>query len=270
IYLKIYINPIISNFVLINYIRPIVDDIYPSIADKWFFLRYNDPDYHIRLRFHFSNKRKLIMGLNHIQSHLKNAVLDGYVHSWTINGYNRELERYGKENINKTEEIFCINSELVTKSLKYLSESSFSTNCLALWTIDNILVRFIEDHVARADYCQKIMHSYMLEMNISEDSKISMNTLYRRYKNILNSFSPFGKNASCFTEKISSFLKEHNEALNIIMGTMNDKQLKTLNFGSIIHMNINRLYQIDARKVEMVLYYLLYKKYVSDSFKRDK
>ncbi|MDE6380749.1 MAG: thiopeptide-type bacteriocin biosynthesis protein [Muribaculaceae bacterium] len=269
IYLKIYINPIASNFVIDNYIRPIVDSIYPSISDKWFFIRYFDIGYHIRLRFHFSNKRKLMSALKIIHNYLKQAVLNGYIHSWNIDGYERELERYGAENILLTENLFCLNSNLVLHTLEYLHNSIFITNCFAIWTIHDILSRFIQDNNNRAEFCRNVMLSYLHELNLSEDSFISMNKSFRNYRSFLNTLDTSIKTFSSFSKEISYLQNDYFEAMNKIIRSSNCIKNQTINYASLIHLNTNRIYQTEARKIEMVLYYLLYKKYHSDSFKKE-
>ena len=53
LYYKIYTGAKTADNILIDVIKPIAQTLFDEqVIDKWFFIRYSDPDFHIRVRFH--------------------------------------------------------------------------------------------------------------------------------------------------------------------------------------------------------------------------
>ncbi|MET8506888.1 thiopeptide-type bacteriocin biosynthesis protein [Streptomyces sp. NPDC004787] len=53
LYAKLYCGPATADRVLEQVVRPLVDQaLKTGAADSWFFVRYGDPDWHVRLRLH--------------------------------------------------------------------------------------------------------------------------------------------------------------------------------------------------------------------------
>ena len=60
LYYKIYCGNRTSDTILIDVIKPLTESLLKEkIIDKWFFIRYSDPENHLRVRFHCSNISKL-------------------------------------------------------------------------------------------------------------------------------------------------------------------------------------------------------------------
>lgn len=263
IFLKIYINPISSDLVISRYLLPIALELSPDLSQKWFFLRYRDPEYHIRLRFWFSSKKNLFKGLSIIQKHLGKAMMDAYVHHWSINSYQREIERYGIDNILETEKYFHLTSEFIAKSINLIPKFTFTKNCFALWIMHNTLKIFIPDSEKRLAICRQNMQSYLKEYNISETSKKKMNDSYRRYRKYLDTINT-DKELTAFPEELAKLMAEFQNKINNFVSNLRFNNRRSMNINSIIHLDINRIYQDNARETEMALYYILYKKYNSD------
>jgi len=61
IYFKIYTGTKTADAILKNELYGFVSEMLKNkVIDKWFFIRYNDPDFHIRLRIHLKEKRFLL------------------------------------------------------------------------------------------------------------------------------------------------------------------------------------------------------------------
>ena len=55
LYYKLYCNPLNADIILINYLKPLLDSLKNEMRVKnSFFVRYEDPKYHIRLRIQFN------------------------------------------------------------------------------------------------------------------------------------------------------------------------------------------------------------------------
>ncbi|WDV44320.1 lantibiotic dehydratase [Clostridiaceae bacterium M8S5] len=90
-----------------------------KLIDKYFFIRYADPDEHIRLRIKISNGidiSKVIIDINKWLNTLKD---DGLLSSVQIDTYIREIERYGGiALIENAEDLFHYDSEYVAELIK--------------------------------------------------------------------------------------------------------------------------------------------------------
>src|SRR5262249_42429974 len=92
-------------------------------ADGWFFVRYADPDTHLRVRFHGDPERLR----SRVQPALERAVAplldDGRLWRVQLDTYEREVERYGgPEGVAIAERIFQADSEAVLGLLERLDD----------------------------------------------------------------------------------------------------------------------------------------------------
>lgn len=109
-----------------------------ALADRWFFLRYSDPDPHLRVRFHGSPERlteDLYPTLCRWGSRL---IAEGWCHRFGFDTYEREIERYGgPEAISASESIFAADSRAVVLLLRHFGQSE--RLLLALCTTHHLL-----------------------------------------------------------------------------------------------------------------------------------
>ncbi|MEV6979405.1 lantibiotic dehydratase, partial [Kitasatospora sp. NPDC093806] len=89
-----------------------------GLARQWFFIRYADPDPHLRLRWkgdHDALTRHLLPEVARLAARLTE---EGLVSRLVIDTYDRELERYGgSEGTDVSEEVFCADSRAVLRLL---------------------------------------------------------------------------------------------------------------------------------------------------------
>ncbi|MDB5088855.1 MAG: Lantibiotic dehydratase domain protein, partial [Mucilaginibacter sp.] len=107
LYYKFYCGVNTSDKILCNIIKPLTEQfIEEGLIDKWFFIRYADPDVHLRIRFHLPK----ISALGIIISKIKQAVAEyeqtGLIKKTQIDTYQREIERYGESAILPAEDLF--------------------------------------------------------------------------------------------------------------------------------------------------------------------
>src|SRR5262249_45790050 len=96
LYVKLYSGPATADQVLREVVRPAVERALGSgAADGWFFLRYGDPDWHLRLRFHGAPDRLHGEVLPLVQAAAAPLCGDGRLWRVQLDVYQREVERYG-------------------------------------------------------------------------------------------------------------------------------------------------------------------------------
>jgi lantibiotic biosynthesis protein len=91
-------------------------------ADQWFFLRYGDPDWHLRLRIHGAPNRLLHETLP-LLTRVTAPLLDtGELWRLQLDTYEREVERYGGETgIRLAERVFHADSDAVLAAVRDLT-----------------------------------------------------------------------------------------------------------------------------------------------------
>ncbi len=126
IYAKVYLGKIIANTVLLDAFAPLIAELKATGAiDRWFFVRYADPAFHVRLRFHAVSDQ----AAEHVRaelSSLANGLLDrGIVDRITFDTYQPEYERYGDaEGLAAMESLFTIDSDRVLATLQPAARGS--------------------------------------------------------------------------------------------------------------------------------------------------
>src|SRR5690606_35973868 len=95
-----------------------------GLINQWFFIRYWDPEPHIRIRFHMENPNKIGLVIKELSKVLHDLFNDDFIHKVQIDTYNREIERYGDYTIESIESFFYYNSEVVSELISYREMNS--------------------------------------------------------------------------------------------------------------------------------------------------
>lgn len=109
------------------------------IADDWFFVRYADPEAHLRLRFRGEPERLTRTLLPRLCAWASGLVADGRCQKFAFDTYEREVERYGgSESTLAAEALFTADSRAVVELLALAPKNMDRVN-LAVATIDDLL-----------------------------------------------------------------------------------------------------------------------------------
>jgi lantibiotic biosynthesis protein len=123
LYAKLYTGTGTADQLLNHLVGPQVrSSLASGAADAWFFIRYADPDWHLRLRLHGEPGRlhaEVLAGLEAAVAPLLEA---GQLWRMQLDTYEREVERYGGDRgIELAEQVFAADSEAVLTILGSLS-----------------------------------------------------------------------------------------------------------------------------------------------------
>ena len=110
-------------------------------AEGWFFLRYGDPDPHLRLRFRGMPGRLTGELLPRLLAWAGGLVAAGGCERFSVDTYERELERYGgPDGVAAAEDLFAADSRCVAGLLAcILPELALDRVSLAVLTVDDLL-----------------------------------------------------------------------------------------------------------------------------------
>jgi len=262
LYYKIYCSPQIADEILISLNSVFDNFLNEKIIDKWFFIRYNDPNNHLRIRFHFvdlNNINKVIMVLN---KHLKQYLESQLIVKVVCDTYVREIERYGRNTMELSEHIFCSDSIAVSKflALKENRDEMFRW-AFSLCSIDSFLDEFGYSLTDKLHLLTLMKDNFFKEFQINKTKRIALDKKYRKYTSLIAQTLSNG-NPILNERKILNKLTVL-EILNKEKQGVLENSLANLGM-SYIHMINNRIFASKQRMNEMVIYYFLFKKYKSD------
>ncbi len=269
-YFKIYSGPKTLEKILLNEIANLVNGLYQGrIIDQFFFIRYADPDYHLRIRFHLTDVAGLNSVIEKLNTSLKYYLDNRLVWNLTADTYSREIERYGEQTMHDAEGLFCLNSFAIMKFLKETEEVG-NDQIRWLWGIkcvDSMLSRFGLSLPDKVGFCKMLNDGYSQEFQVNKPMRIQLDKKYRndskRISNIIEQEE--GGNFPGIIH-IADYMKSAMPVINSIVKLSEQGKLEMpLNnlLGSLVHMHFNRLFRTKQRMHELVIYYFMHKFYMS-------
>ncbi|MBV9026713.1 MAG: lantibiotic dehydratase [Streptomycetaceae bacterium] len=153
LYAKLYCPRAAQNTILARHLSRLVAAVAGEV-DRWFFLRYHDPESHLRLRFHgdpTALAARLLPALHGWADGLRRARLAGTL---VLDTYHPELERYGgPAAITAAEEVFHADSMAVLAQLATTGDDPrVPPELVAAVNFAGIVRAFHPAHGAAADW----------------------------------------------------------------------------------------------------------------------
>ncbi|AWK06347.1 hypothetical protein HYN56_19795 [Flavobacterium crocinum] len=260
LYYKIYLGEDTSDKVLLEVIKPIADIfLKKGYISKWFYIRYYDPDSHIRIRFNLTTTNNISEIAKIIHEKLKYYVSNHFIHKIQIDTYKREIERYGLETIEDCETLFYANSKFNLSLIKKFSNTD------QRWLFG---MKFIDEFLNDCEYNLKekrelieiLKNGFASEFQTNKNINQSLSQKYRTNKEQI--FLCL-ENRDVFFDKL---FKEHrknsqNAVIKIKEKEKDGRRRVDYLIDSLLHMHCNRLFKNKQRLHEWVIYDLLYRYY---------
>jgi thiopeptide-type bacteriocin biosynthesis protein len=267
LYLKLYTGSSTADLVLRDSIAPLVARALESgAADRWFFIRYNDPHDHLRVRFG-GDPARLRAIVDWLPEFLDPLIEEGRVSRWQLDTYEREVERYGgPEGMEISERVFHADSEAVLAALEDLAGDRGADWRwrLAAVGIDRLLADFEFDLIARRDLLARLRHAFgnefaagpELTQQLAQKQREVGSELYGLLTAPISPDHPLAGSIAALDRRSARLapLAAELRALDVPIDELVE---------SYIHMFVNRLIRSDARRHELVLYDLLHRLTVS-------
>lgn len=273
LYVKIYASSIQCETLLTSKISKIITSLNrKSIIQKWFFIRYVDPDNHLRIRFLLKNTEDIVIIMTLLLKELKKELSCGIVHKIQYDTYIREIERYVENNMYDTESLFCTDSTATLLLLKVIHQNKTKDEervAIACKSIDQLLTDFGYDINNKLSIVTMMSNSFCREFGYNDKNQIQLNTLFR---DISKRIEPYlyssGVLLTSFQQSICKIVysrsKKQMDVISAIKKNIRyDKQKEQELLHSYIHMMMNRLFCSQNRLYETLVYYFLKKQYTS-------
>lgn len=271
LYIKLFTGYKTADTLLTEVLPDIISRLKENqVLDKWFFIRYSDPHFHLRVRFYIKDQDHSSI-LSVISQSIKSYVSDGLIWKVQADTYQRELERYGTKTIEHIETIFNIDSEAIVSLLGKLEgyEAEQHRWLLALKMIDVLLDDFKFGIENKLELLNTLSENFKKEFGFTQkEYKIQLDKKFRNNRQAIE--ETIINQPDSWMALYSAIIQHKSQALQPIvklllkMETQQELEvpLKSL-LGSQIHMMINRLFRSKQRIVEMVLYDMLERYYSS-------
>ncbi|CUB13287.1 hypothetical protein BN2127_JRS1_04833 [Bacillus cereus] len=257
LYLRIYgANQRLEEFLKLGFLELISKGKNDGWMDHAFFMRYRDPEYHIRLRIHGEAERIITEGMKNVYDWADELKNKGLLSHIEIGTYDPEIERYGgPQLINAAEELFSADSEMTAQflSLKRFHQYHISEEVFGVINVVDILSIFFPDFEDQLSW-----------LNRSVDYR-NYKKEYQKYKEIyLHYANDYNNWQGLRTDELG---KTIYELLEIRRGKLiaYAEKVHTLNntgslynnidniIGSLIHLHLNRLIGMDREKEEQII-----------------
>lgn len=271
LYYKIYTGHKTADSVLTEIIKPITEQLVrEGTIDKWFFIRYADPEHHIRVRFHCNDKETVGRVIALLYEPFNQFLEQDLIWKIQIDNYNREIERYGLNTMELSETLFSCDSYTTVQFLDLIEgdEGEELRWLFGLRAMDHLLDAFRYSFEEKLVLMERLKASFGREFGMSRPLKKQLDEKYRSKRSSIEDFMMFTRESKPDYEPILDILEQNGVKVKPIAEEVllirNHKKLHVeLNdlMGSYIHMLMNRLFKSKNRLNEMVCYDFLYRHY---------
>lgn len=270
IYYKIYTGVNTADYILTEKLNPIITSLIENkIITKWFFIRYNDPDDHIRIRFNCESVDNVTDVINKLYPIFDELIESDVIWKLQSDTYQREMERYGEGTMVESESIFYYDSKMMLDyvALKPYFEKEETQLLFSFLAIDSFLNSFslnISDKLLVLDNLQE---SFKKEFNVDKQLKKELDKNYRELSLEIKSFLT-NKVDDRYAEIFDVIHQKQKEVDLLVPNIKSNIQIPLNSFLiSHIHMMVNRQYQSKQRTYECLIYDHLYRYYKMINYK---
>lgn len=238
LYFELYCNSYAENEVL----RYIYDDIISkNKVEKFFFVRYNNPRNHLRVRFKTNSidiKENIISKINQLK-------VQSLILKYHILPYEKEVYRYGgRELMRLTEEIFNIDSNDILVNILKEDLDNDSILIVSILKLKQYLEFFDFSLDEMILFCEKNIIHFSQEFNLNSDLKKSFNKDFSRLKTVINRYN------------YNNFLNDTDFKIAVKESLEKSNLVKFDYIAALIHMSMNRIFDENQKTYEFRTYYV--------------
>lgn len=270
VYLKIYTGIKIADWIMTDILFHVIKKmIKEKFVDEFFFIRYNDPDFHLRLRFLLSNNSYFSDVIDILNRTLKPIIEKQLVWKMQLDTYQREIERYSPYLIEDTELFFYIDSMSIIKIINQLNKFKDEKYrwMISLLLNDKLLSTFDFSIEQKKDLMTQCSDYFKEKYGFNQFNSKQFNEKYRENK-IIVKYILEGIIIDENYNRIVKLVNQRSHKLKPVIININrivkKKKLNMQDYiGSYIHMSMNRLFRADNGLYELIVYDFMKRYYTS-------
>lgn len=239
--------------------RLLVESIAPAMQrlqderriSSWFFIRYSDPDHHLRLRVRGGDAGELLKELGTLFASLLER---GWLAKVQLDTYERELERYGGAGqIDRIETLFAADSAAVAAALPYMQSDATLRWQTAAWGAD----RLIDDLGVAAAHRLALLEHLSRDFGSDLDAgRVTREALARKTRETRAALEAIFNNPALRPWQPAYEERSHVIA-SLALRLDREPPFRDGIVASILHLHLNRVFRSRKREQERVLYDLL-------------
>jgi thiopeptide-type bacteriocin biosynthesis protein len=257
LYLKIYCSAQTADYLLIKIVYPFCTRlINQGLIQKWFYIRYFDPQGHLRIRLNLVKKKGIWCSvLQKFHSLLDPFLSSGLITALKTDSYEREMERYPFMAYSKLETLFSIDSICTSKCLALLSEQADPNLkwLLALKGCDQLLDDLGLNECEKSQVIKELYNQF----------KVILDKKYRKFRPLITTFLSSDFSHLNGTEVFVECFDHRTLGIQQVLSTVDQLSRKALQelATNLVHLFLNRWFHTEQRRQEWVLYHFLKKYY---------
>jgi thiopeptide-type bacteriocin biosynthesis protein len=270
LYVKLYTGTSTADQVLRELVAPLTRQaLATSAADRWFFIRYSDPHWHLRLRFHGDPKALYQEVLAPLQATAARFVDAGHLWRVQVDTYEREIERYGgAEGTELAERLAHVDSQAALEIVEALEgdEGATARWRLALRGVDLLLDDLGLEGDGKLAVAKDLQGVYAREFGVGAVGKKQMADRLRQEGPEMEGLFDTEWDAGHPLAPGLAALARRSQRLAPIVAELRAREAEkrlTVTVAelavSYVHMFVNRLMRSEARAQEVVLHDFLYR-----------
>ena len=272
LYCKLYLGPQTADLVLAEVVGPLLESfIKNNLVRQWHFVRYNDPEFHIRLRMQCDQDHISWQVAQAIHETCEPYLRKKYYYRLQFDTYEREIERYGESTIQLCEYYFYYDSEMM---LAFLQTEPLSEESQKLqFALQNAIALVTDFGLSLAEtlaFFQQRQRDYQAEFGGSKSLRAALNRLFRQHSAQLEGWLTRSENTT-FSEMApyDHLLIQRSERTKALISQLkkqyphDETQFHSQIVASLLHMSLDRLFISQLRLYELITYHFLCRHYES-------
>ena len=277
---KLYAGQSTAEVLLLDVIAAFADRMQQQgLVRQWFFIRYGDPKWHLRVRFFGEPALLCAQVLPQLSALLADWLRSQRLQKFELVSYERELERYGGDcSMELAEQIFCADSQYVRHCLALIPQLGSAVRVrAALLGVDTLLEAFGYGLADKINLISHLRQGFAKEFQESTDLRTQLGKKFRDYKSWVKlDFASQSQNASAIIDPAAELplLQQQQQKfrqdilpLATQIAGLSRQGLLSCSLdqlmSALLHMHCNRLFKAYGREQEFVIYDFLRRIYLS-------
>lgn len=281
LYVKLYTGTSTADGLLREIVGPTVRKALASgAADSWFFIRYGDPSWHLRVRLHGDPAALHGQVLPALEESLGGFLSDGRLWKVQLDTYDREVERYGgPEGIELCERLFQADSDAVLEIVEMIEgdEGADLRWRLALLGCDLLFSDLGLTAEDRRTALSQIRGSFLREFSSGKPLRVQLDQKLRAERRSLAALLEGGMGEDDILAPAFDVLARRSRTIAPIAEELRQREAAGRLTSSVaemstsfVHMFVNRIIRSAARAHELVLYDFLHQLHESREARKRK